>query len=337
MNERILHPGILSRAALPTVGQVTWNPVQTDTLLNTIPTLGRSGGDALPRMGFDHPAPQLPRLGRAAIAGNKLKSKSNSGIGVRHEIGFQQSTELTLAMDYADAKIRLPWTLRDRWMRGAMNAMDIDVLLGQVAAETIANTDDADFVSTIWVGASWTTRYTSGSVAKWNDLASNPAAQLKTARRAIKQRCGKQANHLIIPQAAADALSEHPKIRLRLAGGQGGPVDQIIKYEALRVALELEKLTVIDRVANTASDLVEANISLDYTVTDGALLFVDNGPGKTSGTACVRAHYNLVGSEGVLVDSGSNNEDRYDYWTLARHAGYNILDAAAGAFWDDIL
>ena len=334
--DRILHPGRLSRAALPNIGQFTYNPVQTEILIGKMPSLGVSGGSALPSVGFDHPAPQIPRLGRAAVAGNRLQSKSNTGIGVKHEIGFTQSTELTLAMDYSDGKVRLPWSLRDRWDRN-IGAIGIDALLGQVAAEAIANTDDADFVSTIWVGASWTTRYTSGSVAKWNNYASNPANQIRAARRAVKKQCGQNPNHLILPQEAADALCEHPKLRLRLAGGQGGPVDQLIKYADLARALELDKVTVIDRVSNTASDLVEANISLDYTISDGALLFVDRGPDVTSGTAAIRAFYNPAGQQGVMVDTGSNNEDRYDYWTLARHAGYNIVDARGGAFFDDIL
>lgn len=328
--------GRLERAAMPNLSQMTFNPVQTDMVLNLLPDLGVGGAASGPRIGFDNPAPEIPVVGRAQITGNKLRSGSSTGAGVQHEVGFGVSANKTLVMDYADAKIRLPWNVRERWMRN-IGAIGIDQLLAQVAAETVANTDESDFVSAIWVLGNWTTQYATGTVDKWTNYASNPVKQIATAKRAIKLVSGKKANHLVIPQELADALLVHPKIRSYRAGGQGSTVDQQLEYSDLARILKLDKVTVADRVQNSASDLLEASISLGFTLTDGALLFADYGPSPIRGTAFCRAHYNGLGQQGVMIQSGENQEGRYDYWNIARQVGYNILDAGAGAFFEDLI
>lgn len=71
-------PRLITRAAMPNIGSVTYNPTQTDTLLNVLPELGTPASSCAPRMGFNHPAPELPVMGRAAVTGNKLRSQSRT-------------------------------------------------------------------------------------------------------------------------------------------------------------------------------------------------------------------------------------------------------------------
>jgi hypothetical protein len=327
---------LVKRSVMPDVSSITFNPVQTDMVLNLLPTLGTPASSSAPRMGFNHPAPQIPVVGRAAITGNKLRSQSRTGNGVKHEVGFAMSTVKTLATDYSDARVALPWGTRDAWARN-LGAIGIDQLLAQAAAEMVINTEEADFVAAIWVMANWYTQYASGVVPKWSSFASDPVKQINTAKRAIQKASGKKANHLVIPAEVADVLVIHPKIRSYFKGGQGGPVDQAIGYEDLARVFKLDKVTVAERIQNNGTDLTEANISLNFSITDGALLFVDNGPNPIGGSAFCRAGYNGMGAQGVLIDSGSDPKMREDWWNVIRQAGMNILDTAAGAFFEDLL
>lgn len=329
-------PRLITRAAMPNIGSVTYNPTQTDTLLNALPELGTPASSVAPRMGFSHPAPELPVMGRAAVTGNKLRSQSRTGNGVKHEVGFQNTTSKTLTMDFSDAKIKLLNSVRAQWSR-SLSAYDIDQLLARVGAESVLNTEEAEFVATCWLAGAWTTSYASGAVPKWNNFASDPVVQINTAKRVIQRQTGKKANHLLIPAEVADALCVHPGIRSYFKGGQGGPVDQALEYADLARVFKLAKVTVAERIQNNGSDLLEASISLDFSITDGALLFVDNGNSKIGGSALCRAHYDAYQAEGVVVDMGENLEDKYTYWNIQRMAGYNVLDAGAGVFFADLL
>lgn len=332
-------PQRLTRSITPNLSSITWNPVQTQSLLGVLGMLGTTANSAVPRMGFDHPTPELPRIGRAAITGNKLRSQSRTASGGRHEIGFDQRTNVALTMDYSDAMIKLPWSLRDQWNR-AVGAIGIDQILSKVAAEAVANTEEAEFVATCWKNGVWTTQYLTGTVPKWTNFASDPVSQVNTAKRAVQKACSRKPNSMIIPAALADALCIHPKMRSYQRGGQGAPVDQALEYSDLARIFKIEKLTVAERIQNNGTDLLEASISLDFSITDGCLLFVDDGNGPTTASAMVRAGYNPIGTaqgQGVAIDSGTDQKNRYDWWNILRQAGYNVLDPNAAAWFEDLI
>lgn len=331
--------GFLTRSAVPNPGSITFNPVQTDMLIGVLPDLGTPAFSAIPGRGFDNPEPEVPRMGRAQITGNKLRSGADTGRGKRHEIGFQTKSVLTLSMDYSDGKVVLPWTIRDRWSRN-VSAMDIDAILRRVGAEALANTEEADFVSTAWNTTAWgSNSYASGAVAKWSSQGSDPRKQVQDVRRIVQKKCGRKPNSMILPAEVADALLVHPKVIYAVRGGHGSNQNQDIGYEDLKGYFKVEKLTVVERLQNNASDLDEANINLGFSVTDGVLFFVDDGAGPTTASAIIRAGYRGCGDNdmGVALEQGENLEERYTWWNIMRQAGYNILDAGAGFFWEDVL
>lgn len=328
----------LTRSAMPSLSSITFNPVQTDMLLGLLDDLGTPAHSAIPGRGFDHPDPEVPRIGKAQITGNKLRSQAASGRGARHLIGFQENPVLALDLDYSDAKIVLDWAIRDRWLRN-IEAVDIDAILRRVAQEALINTEEAEFLAVAWVTSAWTSSYASGAVAKWSNQGSDPRAQVNTARRLVQRQCGRKPNSMILPAAVADALLVHPKVIYAIRGGHGGTANQDIGYDDLKGYFKVEKLTVAERIQNNGASLDESAIDLNFSVSDGALLFVDDGAGPTTASALIRAGYRGVGDNdmGVMVDQGTNLEDRYDWWNIGRHAGFNVLDPRAGIFWEDLV
>lgn len=338
----IIHPGRLDikRGVFFAPGSVTFNPVQTDQLIKLLPKLGIPAHSVAPNMGFNHPNPEIPVIGQAQMTGNKLRSQSRTGNGVRHQIGAGMQANLSVTMGYSDAQIELPFATRDQWAR-TLTAISIDALLARIAAEAVLNTEEAEFVTACWGTGLWTTQYLTGTVTKWNDVSSDPVAQINTAKRAVQKQCGQVPNHLLIPGEVADALAVNEVMRSYIGGGQGGPANQRVSYDDFAGIFKIEKVTVSDRIQNNASDLVEANMDLNFSITDGALLFVDDGADPVGGSALCRSYFDSFGIEGaatgVVIDSGEDQKARTLWRNIMRYAGYTIRNAKAGAFFEDLL
>lgn len=340
--ELIRSPSSLQRSIMPNSNSINWNQTVTEQALNMIPKLGTGAYTCAPRVGYDKSNPSIPRWSLAQQAGNLLGTKSATGNGVRGKIGAAIKDSLALSMPYSDGVIELEWGDKAKLME-SFTEIKIDQWLARLAANTIMNTEEADFVATCWVLANWFTQYASGAVTKWNNAASSPKTQINTAVNAVIQACGQTPNAAVCAKSVADALTVHPEVLEAMGGGHGSDKDQKVSYEAVRIYLGLEKLTVANRVKNNAVDLTEANISLGFSITDGLLLFVDNGDQLEEGSALCRAHYNLLGAgsngstEGIIIDMDSDRRNRLDYRNICRQAGFNIIDNKAGAFFEDLV
>lgn len=118
--------------------------------------------------------------------------------------------------------------------------------------------------------------FTGGGVAnaapavKWDVYAtSDPLADVKAAVAVIELASGMRPNTMTIPQAVADKLTLHPKVRA-VFPQYNGP----ITHEMLRVAFEMQNLYIAGGKHNVAAE--GQAISIDYIWGDDVILAVTN-------------------------------------------------------------
>lgn len=291
-----------------------------------------------PMARFDVDNPSIPVVDMAQMLGNRMQAQNSNGRGGAHEIGFQMGSPVNLQIDYKKAKIKISKEQRRKFER-SYSAVSLDILLARVAYHLWRNEGCAEMLDVAWKTGVWTTEYASGAVPKWNTSSADVLAQVNTARDAVGNACGTEPNHLALPRLVADALVINPRIRREMKGGTGADgTDKQVSYEDLRAYLKVEKLTVLNRRRNTASDL-SGTASYAAEVTDGVLFFVDDGGGETNASAFVNAYVDeyIDGAQGVSIVTGVNDEDGYEWWNLRKQSKVQVLRAGAAAYWADVL
>lgn len=101
--------------------------------------------------------------------------------------------------------------------------------------------------------------------SKWSDPASNPLAQVETAKEAIRSGCGVRPNVFIIAAVAFAALRQNPSIQDKIKYTQTG----VVTAELLAGLFGVKKVIVADAVvasgaADTFSDVWGNNAVLAY-------------------------------------------------------------------------
>ena len=317
------------------------NVVQTDMMLGMAKKVGTGLIACAPSRGFSRTNPAIPRVDMAAMLGNRLGTANANGQASASEIGFAMLSNLSLAIGFQQAKIKITDRQRRQW-ESSYPGMSIDRLLAKVAAMAVANEEDADMLASVFKASVWTENYTPGSTgcpAKWNTASADVVAQLSYARNQVGLGCGAEPNHLVLPKLVADALLSNPRLLRGMKGGRGSDqTNQNPMYADLQEVLKVEKMTIVDRRWNVAATTL-ATASYEYVASDGVLYFVDDGTGPETESAFVRAYYdNMVeGAGGVGIISNHNDEDDYTFWKVRREASVQILNTKSAAYWTDVL
>lgn len=89
---------------------------------------------------------------------------------------------------------------------------------------------------------------------QWNDAASDPIAEVKTAKRLILQSTGFEPNKLVLGRAVWDVLSEHPDVIDRIKYGQTPGAPAMVTRQAVASLMEIESIEVSNAIENTASE-----------------------------------------------------------------------------------
>ncbi len=93
---------------------------------------------------------------------------------------------------------------------------------------------------------------------QWNDPASTPITDIKTARRVVAESTGFDPNKLTIGRAVFDELTEHPEIVDRIkyggqaASGSGNPA--IVNEQSLAALFGVNEILVMNAIRNTANE-----------------------------------------------------------------------------------
>ena len=116
------------------------------------------------------------------------------------------------------------------------------------------------WAATYFTTGIWTTDLTgvSGSPGgsqfqQWNEAASTPIENIRTAKRTVHESTGFRPNVLTLGRAVYDSLLDHPDIVGRLDRGQTSGTAMVMRQN-LAELFELDEILVMDAIQNTAAE-----------------------------------------------------------------------------------
>jgi hypothetical protein len=88
---------------------------------------------------------------------------------------------------------------------------------------------------------------------RWDEAASTPIEDVRTAKRTVHQSTGMRPNKLVLGRAVYDALLDHPDLVGRVDRGQTTGTALVMR-QTLAALFELDEVLVMDGIENTAAE-----------------------------------------------------------------------------------
>jgi len=151
---------------------------------------------------------------------------------------------------YATDQFALEYIIADETRANSQLPMDLEQVGLQWLAQKSLIKKERGFAAAAMVSGVWGT--TNSSVTKWSDYAaSDPVADIRTARRTISTNTGQGANVLVCGEIVEDRLANHPDLLDRLK------YSRVAEDAAVRTALAgffgIERIEVSSAVYNSAN------------------------------------------------------------------------------------
>ena len=99
-----------------------------------------------------------------------------------------------------------------------------------------------------------------GQFQQWDQSASTPIEDIRTAKRSVHQSTGFRPNKLVIGRAVYDKLLDHPDLVGRVDRGQTTGAAMVMR-QTLAALFELDEVLVMDGIENTAKEGASASYS----------------------------------------------------------------------------
>lgn len=117
---------------------------------------------------------------------------------------------------------------------------------------------EKEWASTFFTTGVWTTDLTgvagsptAGQFQQWNNAASTPIEDVRTAVRTVQQSTGFRPNKMVLGRAVYDTLLDHPDLVGRVDRGQTTGA-AMVQRQTLAALFELDEILVMDAIENTA-------------------------------------------------------------------------------------
>ncbi|KKL95297.1 hypothetical protein LCGC14_1856030 [marine sediment metagenome] len=127
----------------------------------------------------------------------------------------------------------------------------------------------AFMAGSVWTGSSTGSDITVGT--KWDDVTSDPIADVKAQARAVHNNVGRRPNTLLIGRIVWDRLQDHPDILDRIKGGATPGNIAIANKANVAAVLDVERILVGDSVYRSSNEGA-ATLTLATIMDDDALL-----------------------------------------------------------------
>lgn len=189
---------------------------------------------------------------------------------------------------------------------------------------------EKDVAAACFITGVWGTSTTLAGTNQWSDFdASDPIANVDTARRIIKRNTGATPNVLFLGLLAWEKLKEHPLLVDKYKHTQKG----ILTPELVAAVLGVDEVVVGDSVENTAAEgatYVGADIW-----TDNALLLVRNNPALMVANGAYTFMWNEKGNIPWAIENYRDETVRSDVLRCFTHYVPKIVSAQHGYIYLD--
>lgn len=213
---------------------------------------------------------------------------------------------------------------------------DLDRDAALWVAEMINLRWEVQFGSTIFTTSTWTGSSTAADITPsptWDDYGlSDPISDIRTERRAIRQKIARHGNVLILGEDVMDTLIDHPLLVERVKYGGGDVTEDLVKR-----LLRIDKVLVGESMQATNAEGATLALS-DLFTKQALLLYLPSSPGRFTPSAV----YNFVqrpfkGGDRMVTRRIRNDERMIDIVEGRTAYDMKIIDAQAGAFFDAVI
>ena len=240
-------------------------------------------------------------------------------------VGYGASTTTYDTIEYGFEKL-----LGDPIVAGSQFPDDQE----EVAAEFIANLIQLEMEKLVaaefFVASKWNTDNTLSGTSQWSDQdASDPIADMQTAKRTIRREVGSNPNLLAVGALAWEKLQEHPLLIDKYKHTSPGPLNQAQVADALGI----DEIVVMDSVEETTAQ-GGAGTRADIW-TDNALVLVRNQPGLMVKNGGYMVMWNEKGNIPWSIDTYREEKTRGNVTRGFTHADPKIVSSVHGYLFID--
>jgi hypothetical protein len=259
--------------------------------------------------------------------GDFMRSMTQARQDGRHDdMGFN----VDLSGTYACKTYGLKKTAGGQTMAAYQSPIPLDKASVRFLSRAAKLRREIAFANIAFATASWT-NYTTPSIL-WSDPSSTPIEDVRTAKQIVLKSTGMMPNKLTLGRAVYDVLCNHPEILQRVGiGATTGEMPRVVMKITLAKIFEVDEIVVADLVYETAAK--GATSAMDFVVGKHALLtYTTASPSieePSAGYTFTWAGY-TGNAEGVMVRSGYNMEDQYNWWTVDHAEDFKITAADLG-------
>lgn len=219
----------------------------------------------------------------------------------------------------------------DELRAAADNPLDPDREAAEITADHIDRRVEKDVATAINTSGNWTTNVTLVAATQWDNAASDPFTQFKTARLTVSSQIGRKANTVVMGVEPAESLFLHPDLldRVKYTGSQESPA--MVTPAMLAALFQVDRVLIGGALEDTATEGATSSISriwakhawLGYVSERPALITPSAGYTFTTGRLVDRYDERATKSNVVRA------EEAYDVKVTAAGAGYRFVDATS--------
>lgn len=202
------------------------------------------------------------------------------------------------------------------------------------------------WVSKYFTGSVWSNDWdgvasgpTGSQVLQWNDPASTPIENVRSAKTAVLESTGFEPNKLVLGRRVYDALLDHPDFVDRVKYGQTANGAAIVNAQILAQLFEVDEVLVMSSIENTAAQGVSAAHS--FIGGKRALLcYAAPEPGimtPSAGYTFSWTGFLGAGAEGNRIRSFRQEQKSSDRVEIEMAFDQKLIAADLGFFWDTIV
>lgn len=162
--------------------------------------------------------------------------------------------------------------IADQTRANADSAWNLDRQATEFLTNSALISRELNFIDTFLKAGVWGTDWTgvaatpsTNQFLQWNNPASTPIEDIRTAARLIQRRTGFRPNKLVLGRKTFDVLVDHPDIVDRVKYGQTPNGAALVNMQALAALFEVDRILVANAVENVGG-------TTDFVFDNGALL-----------------------------------------------------------------
>ena len=173
---------------------------------------------------------------------------------------------------------------------------------------------------------------------QWNDAASTPIEDIRTAGTTVQESTGYRPNKLVMGRRVYDALADHPDLVDRIKYTSGNDRPSLVNRQAMAALFEVDEVLVASAIKNTAAEKA-TNVHAFITGKKALLVYAAPAPGLQVPTGGYTFNWTglkgaSAGSLGIVMSKMRMDLKKADRVEIEQSFDQKLISADLGFFFD---